>query len=159
MSNTPTDAELDAIDMAAQAIANQNPIGTPFAWRKAYLAAFASAVLAKWGTPQPTAEGFALQALVAAGHVSQELVDKALALPGAPQPVVREPLTDEQLYEEKHNAVPQLFDLARDWADNKIHSYQFAHEAERIVNVVARRVEAAHGITQKGGSNADTGTN
>lgn len=57
MSNTPTDAELDAIDMAAQAIANQNPIGTPFAWRKAYLAAFASAVLAKWGTPQPVVRG------------------------------------------------------------------------------------------------------
>lgn len=46
-----TDNELDSIDMDAQAIANQNPIGTPFAWRKAYLAAFARAVLAKWGTP------------------------------------------------------------------------------------------------------------
>lgn len=84
-----------------------------------------------------------------------ERIDDALARWGTPQPVAREPLTDEQLYEEKHNAVPQLFDLARDWADNKIHSYQFAHEAERIVNVVARRVEAAHGITQKGGSNAE----
>ena len=48
----PTDAELDSIDMDAKAIANQNPIGTPFAWRKAYLAALARAVLAKWGTPQ-----------------------------------------------------------------------------------------------------------
>lgn len=36
-------------------------------------------------TPSSAAE-FALQALVAAGHVSQELVDRALALPGAPQP-------------------------------------------------------------------------
>lgn len=33
-----------------------------------------------------SAAEFALQALVAAGHVSQELVDKAMALPGAPQP-------------------------------------------------------------------------
>lgn len=49
---------------------------------------FARAVLARWGaqpTPSSAAE-FALQALVAAGHVSQELVDKAMALPGAPQP-------------------------------------------------------------------------
>lgn len=40
-------------------------------------------------TDKPTtssAAEFALQALVAAGHVSQELVDRALALPGAPQP-------------------------------------------------------------------------
>lgn len=37
--------------------------------------------------PASAAE-FALQAIVAAGHVSQELVDRALALPGAPQPVV-----------------------------------------------------------------------
>lgn len=33
-----------------------------------------------------SAAEFALQALVAAGHVSQELVDRALALPGAPHP-------------------------------------------------------------------------
>ena len=47
----PTDAELDSIDMDAKAIANQNPIGTPFAWRKAYLTALARAVLARWGQP------------------------------------------------------------------------------------------------------------
>ena len=51
-----TDNELDSIDMDAQAIANQNPIGTPFAWRKAYLAAFARAVLAKWGAPPQISE-------------------------------------------------------------------------------------------------------
>ena len=34
-------------------------------------------------TPSSPAE-FALQAMVAAGHVSQELVDKAMTLPGAP---------------------------------------------------------------------------
>lgn len=51
----PTYEELDSIDMDAKAIANQNPIGTPFAWRKAYLAALAHAVLAKWGTPPAVA--------------------------------------------------------------------------------------------------------
>ena len=49
MTTEPTDAELDSIDMDAKAIANQNPIGTPFAWRKAYLTALARAVLTKWG--------------------------------------------------------------------------------------------------------------
>ena len=44
-----------------------------------------------------SAAEFALNVLVAAGHVSQELVDRALALPGAPQPVARAPLTDEQI--------------------------------------------------------------
>lgn len=53
MTNDPTYAELDSIDMDAKAIANQNPIGTLFAWRKAYLTAFARAVSAKWGTPAP----------------------------------------------------------------------------------------------------------
>ena len=48
----PTYEELNSIDMDAKAIANQNPIGTLFAWRKAYLAALADAVLAKWGAPQ-----------------------------------------------------------------------------------------------------------
>ena len=61
------------------------------------------------------------------------------------------PLTDEQMYEARRRAASQLFDLAQQWADNKIHSYQFANEAEKIVNAVARRVEAAHGIGIKGG--------
>lgn len=82
----PTDAEIDALellreihsDLLQAAIPNHDD---PW-WQKA------SAVLAKRGArPAPaSAAAFALQALVAAGHVSQELVDKAMALPGAPQP-------------------------------------------------------------------------
>lgn len=59
---------------------------------------FARAVLAKWGAPQPvpaSAAEFALRALVAAGHVTQERVDQAMALPGAPAQPVAAPLTDE----------------------------------------------------------------
>lgn len=56
---TPTDAELDALDMAAKAIANQNPIGTPAAWRMAYLKALTRAVLAKWGSPVVAGESVA----------------------------------------------------------------------------------------------------
>lgn len=101
MSNKPTDAELDAIDMAAQAIANQNPIGTPFAWRKAYLAAFASAVLAKWGTPQPAdctrshphedMSGYCLLRTEIARLANENARLKAS------QPVVREPLGNKEL--------------------------------------------------------------
>lgn len=72
------------------------------------------------------------------------------SMTATPQPTQAQagavPLTDEQLYEERQTAISQLFDLAQQWADNKIHSYQFGHEAEKIVDAVARRVEAAHGI-------------
>lgn len=40
---------------------------------------------------------FTLAALVAAGHVSQELVDRAMELPGAPTPMERAPLTHGQI--------------------------------------------------------------
>lgn len=69
---TPTDAEIVAL------------MGDP---RYSTIGAVREAI-SRWGaqpTPSSAAE-FALQALVAAGHVSQELVDKAMALPGAPQP-------------------------------------------------------------------------
>ena len=41
-----SDEELDRMDMEAQAEANQNPHGTLYHWRKAYLQAFARAILA-----------------------------------------------------------------------------------------------------------------
>ena len=70
-----------------------------------FLSAFARAVLAKWGTPQP---------------------------------VVREPLTDAQIAE-----------MMRD-------TWGCASIAPRHALEFARAVERAHGITQKGGGNADT---
>jgi hypothetical protein len=72
----PTDAELDAL-------IDQHRWDATTGRR-----AIARAVLARWGAQQMPASAaeFALQALVAAGHVSQELVDKAMVLPGAPQP-------------------------------------------------------------------------
>jgi len=83
----PTDAELDAL-------IDQHRWDATTGRR-----AIARAVLARWGAQQMPASAaeFALQALVAAGHVSQELVDRALALPGAPTPATRKPLTDEQI--------------------------------------------------------------
>lgn len=150
--------------------------------------AVARAVLAKWGAQQVPASAaeFALQALVAAGHVTQERVDQALALPGAParpaapagyalvpveptedmfidgmeadccgrpsidddghvrsiwaamlaaapQPVAREPLTDEHLR-----------------VIERMHVY--AHTATLMD--FARAIERAHGITTTGRKDA-----
>jgi hypothetical protein len=57
-------------------------------------------------------------------------------------------LTDDQMHEVRQTSCAQLLDLARQWADNKIHVSQFTNEAEKIITSVARRVEADHGITK-----------
>ena len=79
----PTDAELDELRQANSGRLNFVTLSE--------FRTIARAALAKWGA-QPVPSGaaeFALQALVAAGHVTQERVDQALVLPGAPaQPVV-----------------------------------------------------------------------
>jgi len=73
----PTDAEIDAL----WALLTSAAVASP--------SKFAREVLARWGAQQMPASAaeFALCALVAAGHVAQERVDQALALPGAPQPM------------------------------------------------------------------------
>ena len=63
-----------------------------------------------------------------------EFARAVLARWGTPQPVVREPLTDEQLAE-----------MMRD-------TWGCASIAPRHALEFARAVERAHGITQKGGS-------
>lgn len=63
-----------------------------------------------------------------------EFARAVLAKWGTPQPVVREPLTDEQLAE-----------MMRD-------TWGCASIAPRHALEFARAVERAHGITQKGGS-------
>ncbi len=81
---------------------------------------------------------------ITGGHHPASLAKFAravLAKWGTPQPVVREPLTDEQLAE-----------MMRDiWGCASI--------APRHALEFARAVERAHGIAQKGGSNADTRAN
>lgn len=79
------------------------------------------------GTTLAPAE-FALRALVAAGHVTQEQVDAAMALPGAPKP--RKPLTRSQIAAASRDA-QILFCL------DKQPTYEVA---------LARAVEAEHGI-------------
>lgn len=67
-----------------------------------------------------------------------EFARAVLAKWGTPQPVVREPLTDAQIAK-----------MMRD-------TWGCASIAPRHALEFARAVERAHGITQKGGSNADT---
>ena len=67
----------------------------------------------------------------------REAIKSAIAKWGSPQPVVREPLTDEQLAE-----------MMRD-------TWGCASIAPRHALEFARAIERAHGITQKGGSNAE----
>lgn len=102
---TPTDAELIAELGAAgvEFMAFRGGLcGTKEVWVTAgsqdakKIAQGVRAALAKWGAPQPaSAAEFALRALVAAGRVTQERVDQAMALPGAPAQPVAAPLTDE----------------------------------------------------------------
>lgn len=63
------------------------------------------------------------------------------------RPHQRLPLTDEQEYEAIGTAGVDLLELAKQWADNEIHVYQFDNEARKIIKAVLRR---AHGI--KGGA-------
>ena len=103
MSNTPSKAEIEKL-AAEHLKAFAQFTGAGDVWVEGEVA-FARAVLAKWGTPQP---------------------------------VVREPLSDAQIAE-----------MMRD-------TWGCASIAPRHAPEFARAVERAHGITQKGGSNADT---
>lgn len=65
----------------------------------------------------------------------------------------RKPLTDEQVYGVVSSIGPDVMELAKQWADNEIHSYSLAHQAEVLAAEIVRRTEAAHGIpAPKGGS-------
>jgi hypothetical protein len=60
-----------------------------------------------------------------------------------------EPMTSEELWPIVSTARVELFDLAQQWADNKIHSYQFAARAEQIVGAAVREAERHHNIKGK----------
>ena len=108
-----------------------------------FLSAFARAVLAKWAAPQQEAqEPVATLHCNDVGYVwaratevgKRMRFEQPLNLYTAPQPVVREPLSDAQIAE-----------MMRD-------TWGCASIAPRHALEFARAVERAHGITQKGGS-------
>jgi hypothetical protein len=59
-----------------------------------------------------------------------------------------EPMTSEELWPIVSTARVELFDLAQQWSDNKIHSYQFAAQAEQIVGTAIREAERHNRIGQ-----------
>lgn len=63
----------------------------------------------------------------------------------------RAPLTDEVAHDVVGNSGVELLSLAEQWADQKIHAYQFLNKAESIVTTAIRRAERAHDITQEQG--------
>lgn len=105
---------------------------------------FARAVLAKWGTPQPSPVGPPAPRVEPVAWLNPWRADqvttdydaygrRGIPLYTAPQPVAQEPLTDEQLAE-----------MMRD-------TWGCASIAPRHAPEFARAVERAHGIAQKGG--------
>ena len=78
------------------------------------------------------------------GHdiVGKEFADHSDVFPlyTAPQP--SKPLTDEQEYEAIGTAGNDLLELAKRWADNEVHVYQFDNEARKIIKAVLHRAHA-----------------
>lgn len=54
-----------------------------------------------------------------------------------PKPNV--PMTNEQWDDVLGSAGPDMLDLAKQWADNKVHVYQVVNEAEKIVKAAVLR--------------------
>ena len=51
----------------------------------------------------------------------------------------RAPMTGDQWTDVLGSAGPDLLDLAKQWADNKVHVYQVVNEAEKIVKAAVLR--------------------
>lgn len=58
----------------------------------------------------------------------------------------QQPLDAEQRYECYGGAANEMVEMAKEWADNKLHVYQVAHRVERMLDRVIQAAEAAHGI-------------
>lgn len=93
-------------------------------------------------TPSSAAE-FALQALVSAGHVSQELVDKAMALPGAPQPA----------HSGEHVDRADAVNLARNTLTQ--HDSVITKKGVRVLAEAVLSMDAAINAARKQGANHD----
>lgn len=55
----------------------------------------------------------------------------------------RAPMTGDQWTDVLGSAGPDMLDLAKQWADNKVHVYQVVNEAEKIVKAAVLRGIAA----------------
>ena len=138
MSNTPSDEEILALAQQHLKAFVQFSLGE--VWFEGEVE-FARAVLAKWGTPAVAGKPVAWLSPWRADQVTTDYDaygEHGIPLYTASQLVEREPLTDAQIAE-----------MMRD-------TWGCASIAPRHALEFARAVERAHGIAQKGGSNADT---
>ena len=137
MSNTPSKEDIEALAQQHLKVFAQFNLGG--VWFEGEVE-FARAVLAKWGQPAQAAEPVAWLDPWTGTKVTTDYDaygKHGIPLYTAPQPVAREPLSDAQIVE-----------MIRDtWGRASI--------APRHAMGFARAVERAHGIPQKGGSNAE----
>ena len=80
-----------------------------------------------------------LRMLLTHGDAHAEAVRKFLAEPPQAAQAKAEPLTEEQRHEIRGTAGSDLLELAKLWADNKVHTYQFANAAEKIIDAAVDR--------------------
>ena len=145
MSNTPSKAEIEVLVKRHGATSYRNRADTQhpaYGFTEDGLNGLIDEVLAKWGTPHRVNLGFTIEnragidVLVWKDGGCQPATSAEVAmwkaLAAVQQPVVREPLTDEQLAE-----------MMRD-------TWGCASIAPRHALEFARTVERAHGIPQKG---------
>lgn len=121
---------------------------------------FARAVLARWGQPAHSGEpvyAFRRKGLDDFCTCTEKRYAELSAKPNlfetrifytAPKPVVREPLTDEQILLLRF-ATSSLFHLFKRWDNKEIPHYQLMDEMGQVVEHVIQRTVAANGI--KGG--------
>ena len=137
MSNTPSKEDIEALAQQHLKVFAQFNLGG--VWFEGEVE-FARAVLAKWGQPAQAAEPVAWLDPWTGTKVTTDYDaygKHGIPLYTAPQPVAREPLSDAQIVE-----------MMRD-------TWGCASIAPRHALEFARAVERAHGIAQKGGSNAE----
>jgi len=76
--------------------------------------------------------------------------DEPDAAPAQAQQAEAKPLTNEQRHEIRGTGGADVLELAKLWADNKVHTYQVVNEAEKIIDAAVDRALAGIGASTGG---------